>query len=244
MNMRANFLLLLGLTVSLYSLGQYDSQGKNKSRFKPGAGWFFKGWRPTPDKPARKYDRLVFDILYCDWKGADVDPFKVDPLSIGFNVNFLTDKPLNQKGSLSLGYGIQFQRTNYRINGYLSGLYTPVFNQPQNASNYSLHCNQFSIPLELRIRKESWRHFKVHLGGHVGYIVGSSTKLNLYTDQNSTQIRTKRLSSIDPLQYGAHVRLGLRNWALYASYNLNSLFVSNQGPQANALQFGLSISLF
>jgi len=52
------------------------------------------------------------------------------------------------------------------------------------------------------------------------------------------------LPDINKLIYSAHVRIGIRNWSLYGSYNLNSFFKNSSSAQLNLLQFGLSVSLF
>ncbi|MCT4559957.1 MAG: PorT family protein [Crocinitomicaceae bacterium] len=244
MNLRNKVIVAIFVCAALASYAQYDSEGPNKSRFKAGAGWFFKGWRPHPDNPLKKYDRLIFDINYCDWSGPTIQPFQVSPLSIGFNVNFMADKPFKKKGTFAIGYGLRYSKSNYAINDYLAGSNPLIFNQPAKATRYTLSYHQFSIPLEFRFRKNAWKHFKFYLGGSVGYIVGSSTKLTLGASENETQIKTRKLSAIDPLQYGAHVRIGIRNWALYGAYGFSNLFTSESGLQANTLRIGLSISLF
>ena len=46
------------------------------------------------------------------------------------------------------------------------------------------------------------------------------------------------------LIYSVHARVGLRNWALYFSYNLNPIFSNQLSTQLNLVQMGLSVSLF
>jgi hypothetical protein len=46
------------------------------------------------------------------------------------------------------------------------------------------------------------------------------------------------------LLYSAHIRVGFRNWALFASYNFNKVFKHESSVQLNQVQTGISISLF
>jgi hypothetical protein len=104
--------------------------------------------------------------------------------------------------------------------------------------------NAFTLPVELRFRKESWRHFKFHLGGRVGYQANLYSKTVFGSGSNRDVVRDYGFPDLNRLVYGAHVRFGFRNWALYASYNFNPIFTSSESTQLNALQFGISISLY
>ena len=52
------------------------------------------------------------------------------------------------------------------------------------------------------------------------------------------------MADVNKLNYAVHMRFGIRNWALFGSYNLNGLFKSNESVKLNLLQFGLSLSLY
>jgi len=229
---------------------QYDSKGENEvSRFRPGAMWFYTGIRPAKIEKVRKYDRLIFDITYNDWVG-DKEPFDNSWASIGLNTNLMFDIPLTKGNTVSLGIGVSHQYTNIRHNTELiiddvaqTTIYIPA-NATQSFYKSSLSGNSFSIPLELRFRNESWKHFKVHIGGKFGY------QANLYSKEvsnfNSKRTVNKRFGFPDQNDwiYSAHVRIGLRNWALFASYNFNTIFSNKNSTQLNLIQMGLSISLF
>lgn len=104
--------------------------------------------------------------------------------------------------------------------------------------------NMFGIPLELRFHKESWKHFKFHIGGKVGYQANMFSKLIYGSGSDRDVVKDYGFPDLNPLVYGVHVRFGLRNWALYGSYNLNPIFKSSESTKLHQLQFGLSISLF
>ncbi len=247
--MRASFLLLCCLlTFSLSA--QYDSKGENEvSRFRPGVMWFYTGIRPAKVEKVRKYDRLIFDVTYNDWVG-DREPFGNSWASIGLNTNLMFDIPLTKGNTVSLGVGISHQYINIRHNTELitddiagTTTYIPV-NATQSFYKSSLAGNSFSIPLEIRFRKESWRHFKVHIGGKFGYQANLFSKK--VSNLNGYRVVNKNFGFPDKNDwiYSAHIRFGLRNWALFASYNFNTIFSNQNSSQLNLIQMGLSISLF
>lgn len=243
-------LIILVCFISLTSFSQYDGKGEDEiSRFRPGTMWFFTGFRPAkPGKPS-KYDRLIFDVTYNDWIG-DEDLFQNSWASIGLNTNLMFDIPLTQGNTVAFGVGVAHQYTNIRhdnrfnIDGiaktsiYVLKDSTDLFNK----STFS--GNSFSIPLELRFRKESWKHFKFHIGGKIGYQVNTLSKTVSTVNGHKEIHKRYGFPDENKLIYSAHVRLGLRNWALFASYNFNTIFSNTVSTKLNAVQMGLSISLF
>lgn len=244
------YILLIWVScLSLFSQAQYDGQGENEtSRFRPGIMWFYSGLRPAKEDKPTKYDRLIFDITYNDWVG-DQGPFQNNWASIGLNSNLIFDIPL-AKSKVSLGIGIAHQYTPIRHNNHLvpdedAGTTTFVLKDSSDVfRSSSLSGNSFSIPIEFRFRNESWRHFKFHIGGKIGY------QANMYSRyvsaQNGHKEVSKRYGFPDQAQliYSAHIRIGIRNWALFASYNFNRMFTNTNSTKLNLLQMGLSVSLF
>jgi hypothetical protein len=243
--------ILIGFVfASQLSFAQYDSQGADEtSRFRAGFMWFYTGLKPAKVDKVRKYDRLIFDLTYNDWVG-DRDPFQNHWASIGLNTNVMFDIPLTKGNKVALGVGVAHQLVKIRHNNHLirdfaAGTTTFAPKNPSDTFKKSiLGGNSFAIPVELRFRNESWRHFKFHIGGKIGY------QANLYSKYVGTSSGTKDYSKSfgfpdeNKLIYSAHVRLGLRNWALFASYNFNTIFADDSSVQLNLLQAGLSISLY
>lgn len=246
--MPSKLLLFFSLFFCSTTFGQYDGKGDQEaSRFRPGAGWFFTGMRPAEKQKVRKYDRLVFDITYNDWIGDRV-PFQNEPLSIGFAVNCLFDRPLTVGNTVSLGYGLAYKRNRFQYNGFLSEQKgnpqsTTILYGPSSSTQTMIY-NQVSIPLELRFRKESWKHLKVHLGGSIGFGYRFHTKTVNQTSDGKIVVKNYQNRGFDPLRFSSHIRFGFRNWALFASYDFKPLFANTQSIQLNPLQVGISISLF
>jgi hypothetical protein len=242
--------LLFTLAVLLLSnltFGQYNSKGADeKSRFKPGAGWYFTGVRPAILERVRKYDRLIFDISYNDWVG-DLESFKTEPASIGFGINAMFDKPLTKGNTISLGYGLGYKRYQIRYSGYFispPGQDFTFYSQAQNFRNSRLSINEFYFPLEVRFRKESWKHLKLHLGGKIGYAFEPHQKSKNIVNSKKIVVKDYRFNDFNPLQYGVHVRMGLRSLALFGEYNFSKVFKKSASPKISLFRLGISISLF
>ncbi len=244
--MKSLVLIILLFTTQI-AFCQYDGKGADEaSRFRPGSGWFYTGLRPAKSERPRKYDRLIFDILYNDWTG-DLKPFQVKPTSIGFGTSLMFDLPLTKGNTISLGWGVNYNRTHIQHN---NTFFTDLNNKSTKYSpspvemNSSLNYNQFAIPIEIRFRNESWKHFKVHIGGKIGYITNLNEKNVLKDETGKTKIKDYHFPDENNLQYSAHVRFGLRNFALFGEYNFAPLFSNSLSTQINVLRLGLSISLF
>jgi hypothetical protein len=241
---------LMGISLNAFS--QYDGFGADEiSRFRPGSMWFFTGFRPATTEKVRKYDRLIFDLTYNDWAG-DLDPFKNKWNSIGLNTSLMFDIPITKGNTVSFGTGLShslFRISNSAIafSPDSTDTYTSMnslINTNNNPSERFLCGNSISVPVEFRFRTKGWKHFKFHLGGKVGY------QLNMYSRTVSEGangkmiLRDHNFADVQRLIYSAHFRIGIRNWALFGSYNLNSLFTNSNSPELNLIQMGLSIYVF
>lgn len=244
-----NSVLLIFLLLALQSTAQYNSEGDIKSRFRPGTFWFFTGFTPARPEKLRKYDRLIFDLTYNDWVG-DKKPFKNHWSSIGFNTNLMFDIPMAKRNVVSFGigfcYGFQVIRHDQDILYSLDSNYTQVSNDLSMASfdKNSFVGHNFSIPIEFRFRTKGWKHFKVHVGGKIGYQAQFYSKTRYEGEDTKFMIKDKSIPDFNRLTYSAHVRIGIRNWALFGSYNFNPVFSGVQSTKLNMIQLGLSISLF
>lgn len=238
------------LIITYASNAQYNSKGVDLiSRFHPGTLWFFSGFEAAEEGKIRKYDRLIFDLVYNDWNG-DQKPFNNKWASIGLNTNLMFDIPFNKDSKFSVGTGLSHSLIKIHHNNSFVVDSTNTFTIYQAKDSLSifnrsfLNGNSISVPLEFRFRSEGWKHFKFHLGGKIGY------QLNLYSKEITNGENGKLVQKnhnfpdVGRLIYSAHVRIGIRNWALFASYNFNPLFLNPKSTQLNLMQFGISVSLF
>lgn len=250
--MKSKYILLLWMIASTigHSFGQTQVERDSlKSRFRPGLMWFYTGFRPAqPGKPV-KYDRLMFDVTYNDWSG-DRGPFKVQGPSMGMNVSFMFDIPMDNKGQASFAIGPQYGFYNIRHDlAYAFDFDNDAtfIDTPDNVGaigKVKAVGNYFQIPIEFRFRSKGWKHFKFHIGGKIGYLATFNHKTKVVTDEMTMVRKDFSTPDLNRLLYSAHVRVGTRNWAVYASYNFNSMFKGEQSTKLNQFQLGLTISLY
>lgn len=249
MNKR-KLLLLIIILWNFSATAQYNSEGDVASRFRPGTMWFFTGFSPAQPEKLRKYDRLIVDLTYNDWTG-DRKPFQVDWSSIGVNTNLMFDIPMSKNNLTSFGVGFCYGFQQYKHNQILE--FDSLMSTTQFSKNFlitgndyrtSFVAHNFSVPVEFRFRTKGWKHFKVHIGGKIGYQASLINKAKIDDNDQKYTVKYKSLPDVNRLMYSAHLRFGLRNWALFGSYNFNTLFKSSESVKLNTFQLGLSISLF
>jgi len=106
------------------------------------------------------------------------------------------------------------------------------------------------IPMEIRFRSrkyDSKRSFKIAVGGKVGFLIDSKTKVK-YNNFGETKISKQKESfQLSSIRYGGYVRLGYGGFSLYTYYSLSDLFKTDEGPLNTTMYpitFGISLALF
>ncbi len=242
----------IAVVFSLFTLlcfGQYDSEGIVKSRFRPGLMWYNTGWKPARPGMLRKYDRLMFDITYNDWVG-DRKTFKMQAPSMGMNVSWLFEIPLVKKNSVSFafgpGYGFYNLRHNMPMVHDLTNEAT-ILGDEQDIGFFGMRKlvgHQLFVPIEFRFRTKGWKHFKVHIGGKIGYQISLFEKARFDHQGEEIKQKNKDIQDVNRFIYSAHIRLGIRNFSVYGSYNFNPFFGNKNSTQLHLLQLGVTVSLF
>lgn len=249
-SMKLSFqIAIIFLAICMYGSAQEESQPENKSRFRPGIMWYNTGWKPAKPGKVPKYDRLMFDITYNDWIG-DRKTFKMKGPSMGMNVNWLFEFPLVKNNLLSIAFGPSYGFYNLRHDMPIvydeAGKYTQ-FGDLEDQGYFGkrrLVGHQLAIPVEFRIRTKGFKHFKVHLGGKIGYQLALTEKAKFEQEGEMMKTKIKASDDVNRLVYSAHVRIGIRNFALYGSYNFNPFYGNANSTQLHLLQLGLTVSLF
>lgn len=245
--MRNNLLIAIGILLFTGVHAQTEEKAPERSDFRAGFMWYYTGIRPAKEGKARKYDRLIFDIVYNDWAG-DNGPFENHWASIGLNTSIMWDIPFTGNNT-SFGIGISHQLMRIRHDDAFFKYNNPDKTEyvPDALTLYDkniLAGNMFAMPVEFRVRKKEWRHFKFHIGGKIGFQANMYSKQVFGSGKDRDVVKDYGFPDLNRLVYGAHMRIGTRNWALFASYNFNRMFKNSESTKLNQLQFGLSISLY
>lgn len=247
--MKICFSILTSVLLSFLTFAQ-DSDDNLISRYRPGFMWFDHGIKKAPDERMRKYDRLIFDITYNDWISKTEKPFNVSPFSIGFNTNVLFDVPLTKGNTCSFGWGFYYGLYRVQMNDFfarndIDQSTTIIEDIKQYGIQRSVFkMNSIGLPFEMRFRGKNWKHAKFHVGAKVSYNFLPSMTLSNKANGIVNKNKTVGFYDFNHFNASAHIRFGIRNWALFASYSFMPLFKDDQSVDLHPLQFGLSVSLY
>ncbi len=125
-----------------------------------------------------------------------------------------------------------------------------IFSSGTSFKKSQINTNYFDIPLELRWRSRKYdpkRSFKIALGGKVGFLLDSKTKIKYNSNGESKITKQKEKFELSSIRYGAYVRIGYGAISAFGYYSLSDLFNKDKGPMGTTmypLTFGLSLALF
>ena len=108
-----------------------------------------------------------------------------------------------------------------------------IFAMPSKYSNY------LGVPVALGFQSNpnhADKGFWMRIGVTTGYLVRVHTKVKY---DNGKKVKEFDDFNFNDFAVTPFVYVGYNSMALYAKYTTTSLFKPNQGPEANAFQFGL-----
>lgn len=233
-------LLLFTVVLSLDAIAQEPSGTPGPSRRSlpdlPGSFVLEFGFHRTIDAPD------TFDIGF--WGSRAV------------NVFYQLDKRIgHSKFSIHPGLGFSFERfklaNNYTLISSVSETQLiPASDLYPGIKKSMLVTNYINVPVEIRFstRPDDPSHsFKVSVGGRVGFLYDSFTKIKYSEDGEVRTAKDKQNYNLRKLRYGTFFKIGIGNLGLVTYYNLTPLFDDNEGPEQaemSTFTIGLSLSSF
>lgn len=193
---------------------------------------------------AYRMDHLCINVNYNNWI-HDIDGLETGAFSLGMDIGVFKDIPLNKRGTLGLGIGVNYSFLNIHHNGDISYTFDSTTNEnsgtlitPTNASfkKNKFYTNFIEVPIELRIRSIKHPRFRFYLGFKGGYNL--SVHATRVTEQ--TKVRTYRIKNILQYRYGPTVKIGYGKVNLYGFYSLTPLFEEGKGMKITPYTAGLS----
>ncbi len=229
----------------LVSAGAYAQDSPTMSeptrRVAPGA---------EPDLPGTLTMNIGFNFL--DGAPNDMD-LRFWP-SKGVSFYYLYDLPLGtSKFSFHPGLGVAFESyafsenvtVDYPIGADSAQIVELGPERYESVDKSKLITHYVDVPLEFRFyTKQNQRGLMVALGGKIGYLFSSYTKIKFEDGGRNITDKSRQDFNLNRLRYGAHARLGFRGIHLHGQYMFSDLFKSDGGPQANNYKIGLSFALF
>lgn len=149
-------------------------------------------------------------------------------------------------GDFTLGYGLDSLGSREVQFVPLDSIYGvgTSFDKSQINPNY------FDIPLEIRWRSRKYdpkSSLKVTLGGKVGFMFDSKTKIKYSEYGENKKSKQKEKYELNTIRYGAYVKLGYGGFSAFYYYSISELFKKDKGPMSTTMYpmtFGLSLALF
>lgn len=138
--------------------------------------------------------------------------------------------------ALAIGAGYRFSQLNH--NGFFeinqTGIVYNTVGINEELDYSRLHLNQLSLPVELRLK------FKNKLKLYIGYEGSFMLKAINRSKMEGEERLFRDFRSMNTLQYGPKIRVGISDFFLYFRYNASPLFNSNFGG-LNYFSFGISL---
>lgn len=92
--------------------------------------------------------------------------------------------------------------------------------------------NYIDVPVEIRYSTkpdDPARSFKISVGGRIGYMYDSFTKIKYKENSEVKKLKNKENLNLTKFRYGLTARIGVGNFSLFGYYNLTPLFEEGKG---------------
>lgn len=199
----------------------------------------------TPKKMSRRPDIPgTFALEF----GFNQDLSGPDQFSLNFygsrtvNLYYQYDfRILNSSFSFVPGIGLSLERFKFGNENTLAhdenDLESMVMITPADAGfsavkKSQLITNYIDVPLEIRYSTnpdDPARSFKISVGGRVGYMYDSFTKIKHKENSELKKLKNKEDFNLTKFRYGLTARIGVGNLSLFGYYNLTPLFEEGKG---------------
>jgi hypothetical protein len=143
------------------------------------------------------------------------------------------------------GIGLSMERFKFKDEytiGYSSPtsgeliMIPPADGSIPNIKKSMLITNYIDVPMEIRFTlnpDDPSRSFKTAVGGRIGYMYDSFTKIKYSENTETKKLKDKQDYNLSKLRYGLTGRIGFGNFSIFGYYNLTPLFEENKGLKEN-----------
>lgn len=158
------------------------------------------------------------------------------------------------------GIGFSMERFKFKnehtldYNGSSVVMVNPTEAGRPDTRKSQLITNYIEVPVEITFRtnpEDPARSFKASVGGRVGYMFDSFTKIKYKENGEVKKLKDKQDYNLNKFRYGISAKIGVGNFSLFGYYNLSDLFEKNKGilensqvKNFNTFTVGISLSSF
>lgn len=111
--------------------------------------------------------------------------------------------------------------------------------------------NYVDVPLELRYffnRDDRKRTINIGVGGKIGYLFASHTKVNYEESGDNVKVKNKKDFGLNQFRYGLTGRIGIGGFNIFTYYSLSNMFDEGEGPNGTDdmtnVTIGISLTAF
>lgn len=181
---------------------------------------------PSSHAPDLKYreDQFYFGVTHSMLQDKPKG-FSPRTLSLGVQLGFLRDFPINEKRTIALAPGVGYSYFNLHNNLAVTSNNEFVVMDSYNRNAQNRHYIDF--PLELRWRTstpDSHKFWRVYLGVKASYLLSNR---NSTSDELGTSFLQKNKVNLNKWTYSMYVSAGFNTWNVYLSYGLNTIYKDN-----------------
>lgn len=239
--MRKVILVICAVLFVFLTQGQESKESSNKNATQK--------FNPFKIKVLDQADIFGVDLYWCDWYNKS-QSIRTKGFSFGFNINYYYDVAFTRKQNFSLAVGIGYNLFNM----HNQGKYT-IFDDTLNGTRYTklehlstqelletktnrIMMHTIDVPLELRLRfGKGENKFKIYPGIKFGYNFGLA-----YTRKTETQKTViSNFPDINNFRIAPTLRIGFKDFFLFGSIDLISVFKDNQNTRFTPIRLGISL---
>ncbi len=202
---------------------------------------------------------FLFDLGYNTYLNKDYK-VAVDPAYAGMedlkafgswdvNLHIFRSRVNIAHGYLNFNYGLSFEWHNFRYNDSFIILpkqdsvtieYADAESQPYDFKKNRFSTTHFTLPLSIGFETKPWdtdKSFRMSFGYSPGIMLKGKTKIE--NDKGTDKVKDD--FNLAPFRHEANYLIGYGDFNVYASYDVNSMFIEGEGPELHPFSVGLVI---
>lgn len=155
--------------------------------------------------------------------------------SFNFGVQYFYEINFSAKKNLALAIGLGYNFQQLKMNGIFIDEIFESSDITTDLSNPRLNVHDLNIPIEFRIKLNS--ELKIYTGYNFTFPLIN----NLEYEKEGENKKDKNIAPIESFQCGPSIRIGFKDFFLFARYNLSNTFSLTSSNSLNLFMFGISL---
>ena len=201
---------------------------------------------PTEIDSLYREDQFYIGLTY-NLAGNKPVGFSQNGFSLGFNMGFVRDMPINKNRNVAIGIGLGYATNSFNQNILITKTGSVGYNysilDAQSFSKNKFSNQLFEVPIEFRWRTSTattYSFWRIYTGLRIGYVFYNTVKYK--GDQG--EFKHINVSDFNEFQYGLTLSIGYNTWNLHLNYSLNSIFndqaeIDGKPIDMNTIKLGL-----